>query len=102
MASTRDEINKFAKEGITDEEVQIQKNFFAGNFQVGLGTNAGIATTLLTAEKWGFGPQYLDEFPSRVRAVTKEQVNAAIKAHFFPDKLHTIVAGDLDTIPESK
>ena len=100
MKSTREELDKFAKEGITDEEVQIQKSFFAGNYQVGLGTNGGVAAALLTAEKWGFGPKYLDEFPSRVRAVTKEQVNAAIKTHFFPDRLHAIVAGDLETMPQ--
>ena len=100
MKSTREEIDKFGREGITDEEVAIQKNYFAGTYLVGLGSNAGVAGALLTAEKWGYGPKYLDEFPARIRAVTKEQVNAAIKSHFFPDKLHLIVAGDLDAIPE--
>ena len=100
MKSSREELEKFAKEGITDEEVQIQKNFFAGNYQVGLGTNAGVANALVAAEKFGFGPSYLDEYPQRIRAVTKEQVNAAIKSHFFPDRLNVIVAGDLETLPE--
>ena len=100
MKSTREEIEKFAREGVTAEEVEAQKSFFAGNYQVGLGSNAGIATALVTAEKYGFGPRYLDEFPARIRAVTREQVNAATKKHFFADKLHTIVAGDLDKLPE--
>jgi zinc protease len=100
MKSTREEIDKFAKEGITDAEVEAQKSFFAGNYQVGLGSNAGVAQALVTAEKYGFGPRYLDEFPQRIRAVTKEQVNAAMRKHFAHDKLHLIVAGDLEKLPE--
>ncbi|HET7707754.1 MAG TPA: insulinase family protein, partial [Thermoanaerobaculia bacterium] len=69
MKSTMEEIQKFGREGVTEEEVAIQKDFFAGNFQVGLGTNAGVANALVTAEKFGFGPKYLDDFPRRIRAV---------------------------------
>lgn len=100
MKSTTEEIVKFGREGVTAAEVEAQKSFFAGNYQVGLGSNAGIAAALVQAEKFGFGPRYLDEFPARIKAVTREQVNAATKKHFFPDKLHTIVAGDLDKLPE--
>jgi len=35
-----------------------------------------------------------------VRRVTREQVNAAIRAHLDPTKLSVIVAGDLDKFPE--
>ncbi|MGZ5448090.1 MAG: M16 family metallopeptidase [Thermoanaerobaculia bacterium] len=99
MASTTDEIVKFGREGVTEAEVEAQKSFFAGNYQVGLGSNAGIAFALVQAEKFGFGPKYLDEYPARIKAVTREQVNAATKKHFFPDKLHVIVAGDLEKLP---
>jgi zinc protease len=100
MKSTHEEILKFAKEGVTDEEVEIQKNFFAGNFQVNLGSNAGVAQALIAAEKFGFGPKYLDEYPARIRAVTKAQVNEAMKKHLAADKLHVVVAGDLEKLPE--
>ena len=99
MKSTMEEIQKFAREGVTEQEVAIQKDFFAGNFQVGLGTNAGVANALVTAEKFGFGPKYLDDFPRRIRAVTLAEVNKAVKERFYPDRLHTIVAGDLETLP---
>ena len=100
LRSTREELVKYAREGATDAEVQTQKSFFAGNYRVGLGSNAGIAAALVTAEKFGFGPRYLDEFPARIAAVTVEQANAAMRRHFFPDRLHLIVAGDLETLPE--
>ncbi|HEX7808296.1 MAG TPA: insulinase family protein, partial [Thermoanaerobaculia bacterium] len=100
MKSTFEEIQKFAKEGVTDAEVEAQKSFFAGNYQVGLGSNAGIAAALVNAEKFGFGPKYLDEFPVRIKTVTRDEVNAAMRKHFFPEKLHTIVAGDLEKVPD--
>lgn len=100
MKSSTEEIVKFAKEGLTAAEVETQKSFFAGNYQVGLGSNAGVAAALVNAEKFGFGPKYLDEFPARVRAVTTADVNTAIRKHFFADRLHIVVAGDLEKLPE--
>jgi zinc protease len=100
LASTKDEFEKYCREGITEEEVEVQKQYFAGNYQVKLGSNAGIAAALAEAEKFGYGPAYLDEFPDRVRRVTRAEVNAAIKAHLHPDKLNLVVAGDLDRVPE--
>ena len=100
MQSTREELEKYAREGATAAELEAQKNFFAGNYQVNLGSNAGVAAALAAAEKFGFGPGYLDEFPARIRAVTLEQANAAMRKHFFADRLHLIVAGDLEKIPE--
>ena len=100
MKSTREVIDQYCKEGITEDEVATQKSFFAGNYQVQLATNAGIANALTIAEKFGYGPSYLDEFPERVRRVTREQVNAAIRAHLDPTKMSVIVAGDLEKFPE--
>ena len=100
LKSTREVIAQYAREGANDAEVEAQKSFFAGNFQVSLGSNAGIAEALVTAEKFGFGPRYLDEYPARIRAVTTAQANEAMRRHFFADRLHLIVAGDLDRAPE--
>jgi len=100
LRSTLDEIAKYAREGATDAEVAVQKNYFAGNYQVSLGSNAGVASALVAAEKFGLGPRYLDEFPARIRAVTTADANAALRKHFAADKLHVIVAGDLDKVPD--
>jgi zinc protease len=99
LQSTREEFEKYCKEGITPEELDVQKNFFAGNYNVNLGSNAGIAASLVAAERFGFGPSYLDEFPGRVNKVTIDQVNAAIRTHLHPDKLNLVIAGDLVTLP---
>jgi zinc protease len=100
LRSTLDEMAKYAREGASDAEVAVQKNFFAGNYQVNLGSNAGVAAALANAEKFGLGPRYLDDFPVRIRAVTTAEVNAAMRKHFAPEKLHVVVAGDLDSVPD--
>ena len=100
LRSTKEEIDKYEREGITDAEVATQKSFFAGNYLVRLGTNAGVAVALCTAERFGYGPSYLDNFPKRIRAVTKAQVDEVIRKRLHPDKMHLIVAGDLTEIPQ--
>jgi zinc protease len=99
LKSSREEIDRYAKEGATKGEVEEQKSFFAGNYRVNLGSNGGIADALVFAERHGFGPKYLDEFPGRIAAVTLADVNAALARHFFADHLHVVVAGDLDRLP---
>jgi zinc protease len=100
LVSAREEFEKYCREGISEEELTVQQQHFAGDYQVKLGSNAGIAAALADAEKFGYGPAYLDAFPERIRKVTREQVNAAIKAHLHPDKLNLVVAGDLERIPD--
>ncbi len=100
MKSTGEVIEQFAREGANEAEIEAQKSFFAGNYQVNLGSNAGIASALVTAEKFGFGPRYLDEYPARIKAVSAAQASAAMKKYFRADRLHVIVAGDIDKLPE--
>ena len=100
LTSTREEIERFCREGATEGEVEEQKSAIAGNYQVRLGTNAGVASALANAEKRGDGPAYLDEFPKRIQKVTRAEVNAAVKAHFAPERRQRGVAGDLEKLPD--
>ena len=100
LKSTREEIEKFCRDGVTEGEVEEQKSALAGNYQVRLGTNGGVASALSNAEKWGAGPAYLDDFPKRILKVTKDEVNAAIRSHLAPDRLQLVVAGDLEKLPD--
>ena len=100
MTSAREVMDEYAKEGPTPAEVEAQKSFFAGNFQVRMGSNAGIANALVDAEKFGFGPGYLDTYPARIRAVTRDQVIAAMRRHLDPSAANVIVAGSVDGLPQ--
>jgi zinc protease len=93
IASTLDELRRALEEGVTRDEVDDYVSSFVGSYKVGLATNSGIADRLAESELFGFGPAYLDAFPDRVRSVTLEDVNAALRRHILLDKLSVVVAG---------
>ena len=95
VASARAVVDEFLAGGITARELADEKRSRVGKFKVDLASNAGIAGALDMAETYGFGIGYLDAFPGMVEAVTREQVNAAVKAHVRPGDLVEVAAGDL-------
>jgi zinc protease len=94
--SALDEVRKFLREGMTDKELAEEKSSRIGRFKVDLGSNAGIADALDAAIYYGFGVGYLDEFPSKVEAVTREQANAAFAKRVRPDDFTIVSAGSFD------
>lgn len=93
VASTLDEVRKFLREGMTDKELAEEKSSRIGRFKVDLGSNAGIADALDAALYYGFGVSYLDEFPAKVAAVTREQANAAFARRVRPENFTLVSAG---------
>ncbi len=99
LASTRRELARFAAGGVTARELADFKITLTGTYKVQLATTGGVAGTLLTTLQRGLGPEWVDEYPKRLQALTLEQVNAAIKKHLVPDRMVTVLAG---TLPEKK
>lgn len=87
-------VNDYIASGITPTELADEQSSMVGGFKVGLATNAGIAGQLASAELFGLGVKQLDDFPELIRAVTKEQVDAAIQKYFQPQRATTVVAGE--------
>ena len=52
---------------------------------------------MLNALQRGYGPEWLDEYPRRLQALTLEDVNASIKTLLDPDKMVSVQAGTLPT-----
>lgn len=93
VASTLDEIRRFVKDGMAPQELADEKSSRIGKFKVDLASNAGIAQAVDTAIYYGFGIGYLDDFASRVNAVTKEQADAAFARLVDPDAFAIVSAG---------
>jgi zinc protease len=91
--SALDEVRKFLRDGMTEKELAEEKSSRVGRFKVDLGSNAGIADALDAAIYYGFGVAYLDEFPAKVLAVTREQANAAFARRVRPDDFTIVSAG---------
>ena len=89
-------LREYVEHGISPEELEDEKSSAVGSFKVSLSTNAGLASALWNAEFYRLGLDYVERYPELVRRVTVEEVNAAIRKYFRPDRLTIVVAGDLD------
>jgi zinc protease len=95
IASTRRELERWWKDGVTDEELTARKQGTIGSYRVGLSTTAGLATAILTDLQRGYDVSRLEEFPDAVNALTRDQVNSAIKKHLNPSRMALIEAGSI-------
>ncbi len=96
---TRRELEKWWKDGVTDQELAARKQGLIGTYYVGLSTTGGLAETILINTQRGYELGWLDGYPDALRALTRDQVNAAIKAHIKPGEMALIEAGSIPPAP---
>jgi zinc protease len=97
IASTRRELERWWSEGITDAELADRKQGMVGGYFVGLSTTGGVASTILTSIQRGYGLTWLDEYPEAVKALTRSEVNRAIRTHLDPATMILVKAGSVGT-----
>jgi zinc protease len=95
VESTRRELVKWWTDGVTDQELAARKQGAIGGYFVGMSTTSGLAETILINTQRGFDPTWLDAYPKAVKALTREQVNAAIKSHLNPGTMVLVEAGSV-------
>ena len=95
IASTRRELLRWWKDGVTDEELAARKRGVVGTYLVSLSTTAGLAQAILTNIERGYDVSRLDELPAAVGALTRDQVNSAIKSHLDPSAMVLVEAGSV-------
>jgi zinc protease len=95
IASTRRELDKWWRDGVTDQELAARKQGLVGGYLVGLSTTGGLASTLLANVQRGYDVNWLDGYPKAVTALTREQVNSAIKNHLNPGAMVLVEAGSV-------
>ena len=96
IASTKRQLTEWYTQGITDDELAKRKTGLAGTYKVALSTTAGMAGTILNTLNRDLELSFIDQYPARVGALTKAQVNGAIKKHLDPEKMVLVKAG---TVP---
>jgi len=84
------EIARLRDEPVTDQELEDGQDYLTGNLPLQLETNEGIASTLLHMELYQLGDDYIIRYPDLMRAITKEQIQAA--AHKYLDPEHYALA----------
>ena len=95
LTSIRRQLSLWYESGATANEIEARKSSLIGSFKVDLATSDGMAGALLNAINRGYDLNWLDDFPAKVKALTDEQVNAAIKKYINPGAMALIKAGTL-------
>jgi zinc protease len=66
-----------------------------GSYFVSLSTTLGLAETILVNAQRGYDPGWLDAYPKALKALTRDQVNAAIRTHINPNSMVLVEAGSV-------
>ncbi len=99
LAAVESVIADWYEDGVSEEEVQRAIETLCGSYLVGLSSTGNVANQVLSFIQRGFAPEYIDEYPKKVRSVTHEQVNHVIRKYFDPEQVTSVVAGSLAEAP---
>jgi zinc protease len=96
LASTRRELEKWHRDGITAAELDYRKSALTGAHRVSLATSNGLAEMILNTVRRGLELSWIDDYPKKVEALTLEQVNSVVRRRVDPDKLVLAEAGTIE------
>jgi zinc protease len=88
-----EELHHFYQEPVTPEELADSQANYIGRLPLSLESNTGVASALLTLERFNLGLDYYGRYPDMVRSVTPEQVLEAARQYLDPERLGIAVAG---------
>jgi len=93
IALIKTELRQFINQLVTVEELEDNQNNFIGRMPLSLESNAGVANSLLNLERFDLGLDFLQRYPSLIRAVTREQILETARKYIDPECLVTVIAG---------
>ncbi len=95
-SALRDELNKTIKEGFKEDEFKKTVTAWIQTRKIGLGTDNQLATRLTAYMSDGKDLSFFNYNEEQVKALTLDQVNAALKKYISPDKMVFVYAGDFN------
>lgn len=98
----RETINKFIKEGPTAEELEASKKNITGGFPLRISSNHKILEYIAMIGFYQLPLDYLETFNDRVQAVTIEDIRKAFRKRVHPDKMVTVMVGDVSKMTPTK
>lgn len=94
ISLTKEVVQKFLNEGITETELAVTKSYLTGSFAArNLASNHDIAETLAQMQVYNLGFDYIRNYSDIINSITLDQVNAAARKYIHPDKLSVVIVG---------
>ena len=92
--AVQDELSKLITNGITEKELEDAKKGFLQQQEVRRTSDRGLASLLESYAFIGRDMKFMSDFEEKVKSLTVDQVNAALKKHIKPEGLYIVSAGD--------
>jgi zinc protease len=89
------QIERFRKEPVSDEELEGAKKYLIGSFPLRLDTQGKLASFLIQVEYYGLGLDYPQKYPSLIKSVTSKDVLRVAKTYLHPESYILVVVADL-------
>lgn len=89
----RQEMEKMAAEGPTQQELDEVKSYLTGSYALRFSSNSAISSQLLGIQQMNLGIDYVTNRNSMIEAVTLEQVKAQARRLLHPDRLLVTIVG---------
>lgn len=88
------EMERLVTKKVSAEELADNQSNFIGRMPLQLETNEGVAAQLASLEQFDLGLDYLRRYPTLIRAITRESVQAAAARYLDPERYVAAVAGE--------
>ncbi|MGQ9502505.1 MAG: M16 family metallopeptidase [Anaerolineae bacterium] len=93
ITAIRAEITRMRDEMVSQQEMEDAQDYLTGTLPLRLETNEGITATLLDMELYNLGDDYIIRYPSIIRAVTREEVQAVMRKYLDVERFVLAMAG---------
>jgi zinc protease len=97
LDSVRAEIRRMCEEPVSAEELADSQAYVTGSMPLQLETNGGVASAILTMERYGLGLDYLQRYKGLIDEITPEGVQAAAQRWLDADAYALGIAGPPDS-----
>jgi zinc protease len=98
VESIRAEIRRICEEPVDEEELRDSQAYLTGSMPLHLETNEGVASTMLSMERYDLGLDYLQRYADLIERVTVERVQAAAQRWLDPDAYALAIAGPPESV----
>ena len=88
-----EELEKFATDGVTDEELADNKANYIGRLPLSLESNQGVANSLIGIERHQLGLDYLRNYADLVNGVTRDDILAVAQKYIELERVAIATAG---------
>jgi zinc protease len=89
----RNEVNNFSGELVTQDELTDSQSTFIGRLPLSLESNSGMASAILSLERYDLGLDYYRRYADLINAVSRDEVLESAQRYWSPERFGVGIAG---------